>query len=147
MLKENWRFISRLERIGDAALILFSFVVAYYGRDSMMFWNQYYRLDLPFDGPVLAPIQDYAFILVVAVVAYMVTLHLMGAYSSMRLSSSFRLVRISFLSSFFVFLILSSTLFLLKLDLSRSFVILFCTLVALTLAAERFMVLRVLRPR
>lgn len=145
MLKQNWRFISRLERLGDTVLILCSFVLAYYGRDSMLFWNRYYRLDLPFEGPVLAPIQDYAFVFLVAWVGYMITLNLLGAYSSMRMSSSFRLIRIAFASSFFVFLLLSSTLFIMKLDLSRSFVILFCTLVALSLAAERFLVLRLLR--
>ncbi|NDD62695.1 MAG: sugar transferase [Acidobacteria bacterium] len=60
-------------------------------------------------------------------------------------SSHWRLLRVSIASSLVVFLTLAATLFLLKLDLSRSFLILFCSLVGLFLSAQRFLVLRLLR--
>ncbi|MFM1847250.1 MAG: hypothetical protein RL417_724, partial [Pseudomonadota bacterium] len=73
------------------------------------------------------------------------TLSFMGAYGSMRLSSPFRLLRTSIASSVLVFVLLAATLFLLKLDLSRSFIAIFCGLVGVLLAAERLLVLRLLR--
>jgi exopolysaccharide biosynthesis polyprenyl glycosylphosphotransferase len=70
---------------------------------------------------------------------------MMGAYGSMRLSSMWRLVRLSVISSFLVFIALAAVLFLLKVDVSRSFIILFGVLTAGGLALARYVVLRVLR--
>ncbi len=145
MLKENWRFISRLERLGDFLIIVTCFFLAYHGRSSLVFWDQQLRLNLPFMGEHLAPLKDYFIVLVVALIGYMVTLNVMGAYSSMRLSSPLRLLSVSVLSSVIVFLLLAAILFLLKIDLSRSFISLFCFLVALTLTAERYLILNMLR--
>jgi len=145
VLKENWRLVSRLERLGDLLIILFSFFVAYYGRSSLVFWNKALGLPPLFEGEELAPIATYFIVLLVATLTYSVVLQVLGAYGSMRLSSHGRLLWVSVLSSAIVFLTLAATLFILKLDLSRSFLILFCTLVALLLAAQRFVVLRLLR--
>lgn len=145
MLKENWRSIARIERIADTVLIVVAFFVAYYGRASLIFWDQYFGWEFPFAGPALAPLKDYFIVLLLALTLYTVTLSFMGAYSSMRLSSSWTLLRISVVSSLVVFIALAAALFLLKINLSRSFIILFCSLVALSLAAERFVVLRILR--
>jgi exopolysaccharide biosynthesis polyprenyl glycosylphosphotransferase len=54
-------------------------------------------------------------------------------------------LRTSIASSVLVFVLLAATLFLLKLDLSRSFIAIFCGLVGVLLAAERLLVLRLLR--
>ncbi|MBX7145611.1 MAG: sugar transferase [Oligoflexia bacterium] len=145
MLKENWRTISRVERFGDVAIIIACFFAAYYSRSSLLFWNETLDLGLQFGGEVLAPVRDYFIVLLVALISYLVLLNTFGAYSSMRLSSSWQLLRISFLSSFIVFFVLAATLFLLKIDLSRSFIGLFCFLVALFLTGERYLVLNLLR--
>jgi len=145
MLKENWRLISRLERLGDFLIIVTSFFISYYGRDSLLFWDKLFGWNLPFAGPELAPLKDYFIVLIIALVLYALTLSIMGAYGSMRLSSPWRLLQISVASSAFVFFALAATLFLLKIDLSRSFILLFCILVGLLLALERFAVLKLLR--
>lgn len=145
MLKENWRLIARFERLGDSLIIIACFFTAYYGRDSLKYWNRVYHLGLPFERGGLAPLNDYFTVLLVALLAYGLVLSFLGAYSSMRLSSSLRLLRISFVSSLIVFITLAATLFLLRMDLSRSFIGLFCSLVALTLTAERYVVLELLR--
>jgi exopolysaccharide biosynthesis polyprenyl glycosylphosphotransferase len=145
MLKQNWRLISRLERIGDNVIILAAFFAAYYGRDSLIFWNDILDLSLPFAGEVLAPIKDYALVLLVGLIGYAVMLNLMGAYGSMRLSSVWRLFRISFMSGCGVFLILASALYLLKLDISRSFLGLFIVLSSCGLTLERYLVFKFLR--
>ena len=145
MLKENWRLIARLERFGDYLIIVLAFFAAYYGRDSLVFWNRALNLEVPFEAGGLAPISEYIVALVVALVGYTIVLNFLDAYSSMRMSSSFRLLRISIFSSLVVFLLLAATLFLLKLQLSRSFITLFCVLVGLSLTAERYCVLAILR--
>lgn len=145
MLKENWRLVSRLERLGDSIIIVFSFFAAYYGRDSLLFWSKLLGLPSVFEGDELAPISTYFIVLLVGWVSYSVSLNMLGAYSSMRLSSHWRLLRVSIVSSVAVFLVIAATLFVLKLDFSRSFIFLFCFLVALLLTAERFLVLRLLR--
>lgn len=145
MLKENWRLISRLERIGDVLIIVLCFFAAYYSRGALLFWNDVLNLRIPFEGEQLAPIRQNIVVLLVALASYLISLNMMGAYSSMRLSSHWRLLRVSLLSSAIVFFTLAATLFLLKLDLSRSFIATFCFMVGLFLTAERYLVLRVLR--
>jgi hypothetical protein len=114
MLKQNWRLISRLERLGDNLIIVGAFFLAYYGRDSLVFWNDILDLNIPFDGDILAPIKDYFLVLLVGLIGYGITLNLMGAYGSMRLSSVLRLFRISLVSSVVVFVLLAATLYLFK---------------------------------
>lgn len=145
MLKENWRTIARLERTGDFFIIIISFFLAYYSRASLIFWNEQYDLGVEFTGSRLAPIKDYFIVLVVALVGYSILLNMLRAYSSMRMRSSLELVKISLVSSIVVFGSLATIIFLLKLELSRSFLGLFCVLVTLFLAAERMIVLEFLR--
>lgn len=145
MLKQNWRLISRLERIGDNAIIIAAFFAAYYGRDSLIFWNEIFDLSLPFAGEILAPIKDYALVLIIGLLGYGVTLNIMGAYGSMRLSSVWRLFRVSFMSGCGVFLTLAAALYLLKLDISRSFLGLFIVLSSCGLTLERYLVFKFLR--
>lgn len=145
MLKQNWRLISRLERIGDNVIIIAAFFAAYYGRDSLIFWNDFLDLSLPFAGEILAPIKDYVLVLLVGLIGYAIILNLMGAYGSMRLSSVWRLFRISFMSGCGVFLILAAALYLLKLDISRSFLGLFIVLSSCGLTLERYLVFKFLR--
>jgi len=95
MLKQNWRLISRLERIGDNLIIVAAFFAAYFGRDSLIFWNEILDLSLPFTGEQLAPINEYVLVLLIGLIGYAVMLNLMGAYGSMRLSSVWRLFRIA----------------------------------------------------
>ena len=145
MLKQNWRLISRLERIGDNLIIIAAFFAAYFGRDSLIFWNEILDLSLPFTGEQLAPITEYALVLLIGLIGYAVMLNLMGAYGSMRLSSVWRLFRISLLSGGGVFLLLAAALYLLKLDISRSFLALFIILSSCGLTLERYFVFKFLR--
>lgn len=145
MLKENWRFISRVERFADNAIIIVCFFMAYYGRSSLIAWNQAYDLGLPFEGEQLAPIKDYFIALVVSLISYNSALNFSDAYGSMRLATPLRLLRIAVFSSLFTFMALATTLFLLKVQLSRAFVLLFLVLATLCLTAERSVVLALLR--
>ncbi|MCO6429943.1 MAG: sugar transferase [Deltaproteobacteria bacterium] len=145
MLRENWRLISRIERICDNLIIVGCFFLAYFGRSSLVFWDQYFGWRLPFEGSELAPIRDYGFVLLVGLVAYNVALTMQSAYGSMRLTSNIHLFKTFLFSSIFAFFILAAVLFLLKINLSRSFIILFCVLVTIFLACERFFVLLFLR--
>ncbi len=126
-------------------IIVAAFVCAYFWRDSLIYWNEILNFALPFGGDELAPIKDYFIVLVTALVGYAVTLNVMGAYGSMRLSSMFRLAQVAVVSSVIVFLLLAATLFLLKVDLSRSFIVLFVFLTGLGLGLERYAVLKCLR--
>ena len=144
MLKENWRLISRMEQLGDCCIIVLCFFLAYYGRSSLVFWDALFDLQLT-GGTQLAPINTYLFVLAVSLVGYVVVLHQLGGYASMRLTSPWRLLWISLVSSLVVFMALASVIFLLKLELSRSFIALFCLLVGLLLTLERYAVLRLLR--
>ena len=145
MLKQNWRIVSMFERLGDNLIIVVSFVAAYYGRASLLFWNEALNLALPFAGEQLLPLQDYFLVLLVGLIGYSLVLNLMGAYGSMRLSSIGGLVRITCSSSLIVFLLISSVLFLVKFPISRSFIGLFVVLSACGLTLERYFVLKLLR--
>lgn len=144
MLKENWRLISRIEQLSDCCIIVLCFFLAYYGRSSFVFWNDVLGLQLS-GGNKLAPINTYLFVLGISLVGYVVVLNQLGGYSSMRLTSPWKLLWISILASIIVFMALASVIFLLKLALSRSFIGIFCLLVGLFLTAQRYVVLRLLR--
>ena len=145
MLKQNWRLVSRIERLGDTLIIIACFFLAYYGRNSLLFWDNQFALGLPFEGASLAPLKDYGIVLFIALTSYTVLLNWFGAYSSMRFSTPLHLLGLSIVTSVLVFFFLAAVLFTFKIDLSRSFIGLFCLLVALTLTAERYVALRVLR--
>jgi len=145
MLKQHWRTVARIERMGDILVIAISFFGAYYGRSSLLHWNELFGWGITFAGPGLAPIAEYLVVLVLAFIFYLFTLQAMGAYGSMRLRSSWELLRLSIFSSLLVFFAISASLFILKLDLSRSFILLFCLLTALLLTLERYLTLEFLR--
>lgn len=145
MLKENWRLISRLERLGDFAIIVISFFFAYYGRESLIYWDEKFSWGIPFGGQDLAPISQYFVVLIVGIIGYLIMLNALGGYTSMRMTGPARLLYLSFVSSLAVFIALGAVLYLLKLDLSRSFIVIFCGLTFLLISAERFLVLELLR--
>lgn len=145
MLKQNWRIISLLERVGDNVIIILAFLSAYYGRTSLLFWNDLFHLGLPFEGEELLPINDYLVVLLAGLIGYSVILNLMGAYGSMRLTSVWRLLNISCVSSGIVFVVLAATLFVLKFPISRSFIGLFVLLAGCGLTLQRYAVLKFLR--
>lgn len=145
MLKENWRFISRVEKLSDFLIVILTFVFAYYSRSSLIYWNDYLDLGFKFERFGLGPIKDYFIVLVVAILSSMIYLNIRGAYGSMRYSSILRLLVTFTTCSFCVFLSLAASLFILKIDLSRSFIVLFCFLLTLNLTLERIVVLKLLR--
>lgn len=141
MLKENWKTISRFERLGDNLILVAAFFLAYVLRDPVMGWLRSGMEQLK----PLAPIQNYYLILGISLPAFNAFLSLLGAYRSMRFRSAFDLLRISIVASVLVFLTVGASLFALKLDLSRSFVAIYCVASALLLLLERFAVLHLLR--
>lgn len=145
MLKQNWRIVSAIERIGDNLVIVAAFFGAYYGRSSLLFWNERLNLELPFGGYELLPLNEYFVVLLVGILGYAIVLDGLGAYGSMRLSSVWRLFRTAFVSSAAVFCIVAAALFLLKYPISRSFIALFALLAGCGLALERYAVLKLLR--
>lgn len=151
MLKHHWLFISRLERLFDNIIVVLSFLCAYHFRDELVSTLDHmlvlfgYAAPLAENAQALAPIEDYMIVLGVALPVYNAALSALGGYSSMRFSSWFRLLRLSTLASLGTFSAIASTLFLLKLDLSRSFVGTFTFVCAVLLFVERLIVLRLLR--
>ncbi len=145
MLKQNWRLVSALERLGDNLVVILAFLGAYYGRSSLLYWNEVLDLGLRFEGYELLPINEYLVVLLVGIIGYGVVLNGLGAYGSMRLSSVFRLFKLAFVSSAVVFCVVAAALFMLKYPISRSFIGLFVVLAGCGLALERYLVLRLLR--
>lgn len=145
MLKAHWRFISRVERVFDNLLIVLAFLLAYFLRDDFLFLANNLALPFPQELKSLARVEDYLLVLGVALPLYNAFLSLLGAYRSMRFSNVWQLLRITVLASGLVFLCQGSVLFLLKLDLSRSYVALFCILCGLFHFSLRMLVLMLLR--
>ena len=121
------------------------FLASYYFRDLLGQLNSFAAGRLRFTGATLAPIKDYTIVLLVALITYPLSLQALGAYSSMRLRNSLQLSWLFVVVSLLNFLVLSAALFLLKLNLSRSFLILFCSMMTIALVIERALVLRFLR--
>jgi exopolysaccharide biosynthesis polyprenyl glycosylphosphotransferase len=145
MLKTYWRIISWLERIADNVLIIISFFIAYNLRDSIVLS----LIDdlLPFKSDILelGEIDQYFLVLGIALPVYNASLSILGAYRSMRLHVWYTILRTTIFSAAVVFLSMGAFLFLLKIDLSRSFVAIFCVVSAAALFLERFVVLMILR--
>lgn len=145
MLKENWRFISRVERLADFVITVFAYYIAYFVRDLLYQINYDYNLNLPLKYETLAPIAEYFPILIIALITTTIFLNIMGSYSSMRMSSYWQLFRLFSACALLVFFSIASALFVLKIDFSRSFIALFCICLALLLTIERMLVLKFLR--
>ena len=145
MLKTHWRFVSRLERVFDNALIIACFLLSYVCRDYVIAFVQRLGVVVIGEPPELGPLAEYFIVLGVALPLYNALLSLLGGYRSMRFSTLWKLLRITATSSAIVFLCQGSFLYLLKLDISRSFVATFCLLTTVALFLERVLVLVVLR--
>jgi exopolysaccharide biosynthesis polyprenyl glycosylphosphotransferase len=145
MLKTYWRIISWLERIGDNFLIIASFFIAYELRDSLVLSLVEDVLPFKSDMLELGELDQYYLILGIALPVYNASLSILGAYRSMRFHVWHKILRYTYFSAAIVFLSVGAFLFLLKLDLSRSFVATFCLVSGTALFLERFMVLMVLR--
>lgn len=145
MLKTYWRIISWLERIGDNILIILSFLLAYELRDSLVL--SLIQDILPFKSDLLelGEIDQYYLVLGIALPVYNASLSILGAYRSMRFHVWYKILRYTLFSSAIVFLTVGAFLFLLKVDLSRSFIATFCVLSGTALFTERFFVLLLLR--
>ncbi len=145
MLRENWRFISFIQRVCDNLFIILAFVLAYYARSSAEFWHKTLPSLIPSNPNPLAPLNDYIFVLIVSGICFNVCLNWFGAYGSMRLRSFWQIFGASILSSAITFIVLAALLFSLQMEFSRSLIGIFCLTVALLLTFERFLVLRFLR--
>lgn len=145
MLKENWRSIGRIERCFDAAIIITAFLLAYRLRVILPSIAEYLHLRSPFTGKPLAPLNDYLMLLLVSLASHLGALEVQGAYGSMRLRSLRWLFWVFVVSSFVAFVSLATAAFMLKIDASRAFIGLHCSITFLGLQAGRFVVLRFLR--
>lgn len=145
MIRENTISISRITRVADNALIIFCFFLAYWGREALLFWDEQFGWGLPFGGEVLAPIRRYYVVLFAGVIVFNLAWSALGAYDRNYIFNSWRVLRISILGSLAGFFAIASALFLMKMDLSRSVIILFCVLSAFGLWAERYLLRGFLR--
>lgn len=143
MLKQHWRIVSLIARVSDNCIIVLSFFLAHLWRDSFLLLLS--RFVTTESLSPLGPLQDYGLVLAIALPLYNAMLSINGAYRSMRMSSVFSLMRLLLVTSSVVFLCVAALLFILKFELSRSFLGLFCVLCGCLLLVERIIVLRVLR--
>ena len=93
----------------------------------------------------LGPVQDYFVVLGFTIPLFNSVLSMLGAYRSMRLSKPLQLLRLSFSAALVVFVLLGALFYILKLDLSRSFVALYCFASAFLIFLVRIAALMVLR--
>ncbi len=139
MLRQNWISVSRFARLADNLVVVLAFFLAYYGRSSLLFWDQEYGLNLPFAGEVLAPVTKYYILLIVGLPVFNLSWSAFGTYDRSRIFSSLKLFQSFITSSVITFFGIAAVLFLLKLDLSRVVIILFCGITALSLSAGRYL--------
>lgn len=137
--------VSRVERVTDNLIVVAAFFVTYHWRDFFLSLLREVFGSLPETVGALGPMSDYLIVLGVSLPLYNAFLSALGGYRSMRFASALRLGRITLFSSVLVFFSVGSFLYLLKLDLSRSFVGLYCINCFLALMVERYAVWRILR--
>lgn len=145
MLKTHWKFINLLHRIGDNIIIILAFFVSYFCRDNFLEIVRSFGLQGFYSSLSLAPIESYLIVITIAWPVYNLVLEMLGAYRSMRLLSSWQLIRMCLIAAILVFFSLGAVFYFLKLNLSRSFVGIFCGLSGLGLFFERFAILKFLR--
>jgi exopolysaccharide biosynthesis polyprenyl glycosylphosphotransferase len=145
MLKENWRLISRLERVVDAMIVALSFIIAYNGRELLKFVNIKYNLGLPINSGILAPLPEHLVVFTLSLAVFLLALEWAGAYSRMRLASPFVLLRQTATAGFVALMCLGALLFALKIDVSRTLLGIFCALSVVNITLVRFLVLAILR--
>lgn len=145
MLKENWRFINRVHKLADLAIIFVAFYLAYFLRAPIYSLSKKLELDIPIRYELLAPIHEYYFILLIATITTVIFLNVQNVYSSMRLKSLSELFSIFCASSLIVFVVIAAFLYFFKEEYSRSFIALFCLFMAILLCLERLIVIKSLR--
>ncbi len=145
MFRPSGFSISRITRLFDNVLVIGMFFCAYYGRQSLISLDGELHWDLPFGGEILAPIGSYYVVLFASMVVFNLAWSVLGAYKPSQMFELGKIVRNSLFSAFMTFFAIAAVLFLLKLDLSRSVVLLFCALVSVGFIVERFLVRALLR--
>ena len=145
MLKQHWKVFSQLERIGDNLVIVGAFFFTYYLRDVILSEERRLFGTLPKAFGDLGPISDYFVVLALAIPLFAAILQVLGAYRSMRFRSYPELFRISVFAGLLVFLCQGAILYAIKMDLSRSFVAIFCVTCSAAIFCERILVLYILR--
>lgn len=145
MLKENARRIAFISRLADNAVVLLCFVLAYYGRSSVVYWDRVLGLNLPFTGLALAPLRDYLVVLLVALPVFNLLLAWGGGYDPLRMSSSWRVLRLALIGAVGAFFAIAAVLYSLKIDISRLYLGLFCLFTGLALAGNRVVMRALMR--
>lgn len=145
MLKTYWRVVTRIERLADNLIIIICFFLAYHFRNPLLELLNQFLLPLSSEPRELASIGDYYLVLGVALPLYNAFLSILGAYNSMRFVRARKIFYKAFAASALVFLCQGSILYLLKLDLSRSFIGIYCLLCGTAISLERWIVLQALR--
>jgi exopolysaccharide biosynthesis polyprenyl glycosylphosphotransferase len=121
------------------------FFCAYYSRQSLISLDGELKWDLPFGGEVLAPISSYYVVLFASMVVFNLAWSVLGSYKPSQMFELGKVVRNSVFSALLSFFAIAAVLFLLKLDLSRSVVLIFCALVSVGFVVERYLVRALLR--
>lgn len=145
LLKTHWRVVSRFHRIGDNLIVVATFFLSYHLRDPLLITANTYGFPFPVELPELGPIEQYFVVLGVGLPLFNAFLSVLGAYRSMRFSSLPVIFRMALIVSGLVFMCQGWVLYILKIDLSRSFVATFCILAGLGLFLERGSMLLILR--
>jgi exopolysaccharide biosynthesis polyprenyl glycosylphosphotransferase len=143
MLKNYWRIVSRVERVLDNGILVGAFFLTHRFRALI----SQSGLDVFFGEGLrqLGPVQDYFVVLGFSLPLFNSVLSMLGAYRSMRLSNPLQLMRLSLSAALVVFVLLGALFYILKLDLSRSFVALYCFVCAFAIFLVRLGALVVLR--
>ena len=145
MLKTHWRIISRIERVLDNLIVVVAFYASYHLRDDVLQMIPVLQASFADGLQKLGTLEDYLVILGCSLPLFNAVLSILGAYNSMRFSSYWRILRISIFAGALVFLLQGSVLYILKLDLSRSFLAVFVCLSSVGILLLRINVLLLLR--
>ena len=145
MLKRYWRVISGLERIADILAVLIAFFASYYFRDDIIRFLAKNGFKIFTEKKSLASVSNYLVVLLFSFPYTFIILNLIGASKSMRKLSLLSLFRMGIALSFFLFLAISATLYIFKIDLSRSLIIFFSIFSGIFFFIERLLVLKILR--
>ena len=142
MLKEQERLIHKVAIVEDCLVVGSAFSLAYILRDNL---HYIYPTASEFLHK-LPPFKDYAWMMVIVIPLWIMTLSYYGMYQSMREKRFVNVFWIIFDASFLSIFIFAATAFLLKLDiLSRIFMIILFVCVNIMLLIEKWSALFLLR--
>ncbi|MBI5026113.1 MAG: sugar transferase [Nitrospirae bacterium] len=141
MLKEQERFIHKINMAIDSFAVAGAFLLAFILRDNLQYLHSE-TFEFLHEMP---PFKDYAWVMVIAVPLWIISLSHFGMYHSLR-EKRFRDVFWSiFDASLFAVLIFSAVAFLLKLEfISRTFTVILFVCAIFMLFAEKVLVLSLL---